>query len=53
MPNKLNLDKTPFMLELFSQNLELYPFVKKYGHAQFGWGGGMEHQTCVRQWKFC
>jgi hypothetical protein len=27
--------------------------VKKYGHAQFGWGGGMEHQTCVRQWKFC
>jgi aminopeptidase N len=23
-----------------------YPFVdEKYGHAQFGWGGGMEHQT--------
>jgi aminopeptidase N len=23
-----------------------YPFRKeKYGHAQFGWGGGMEHQT--------
>lgn len=23
-----------------------YPFIKeKYGHAQFGWGGGMEHQT--------
>jgi aminopeptidase N len=23
-----------------------YPFAKeKYGHAQFGWGGGMEHQT--------
>ncbi len=23
-----------------------YPFFKeKYGHAQFGWGGGMEHQT--------
>ncbi len=23
-----------------------YPFSKeKYGHAQFGWGGGMEHQT--------
>ncbi len=23
-----------------------YPFKKeKYGHAQFGWGGGMEHQT--------
>jgi aminopeptidase N len=24
----------------------LYPFInEKYGHAQFGWGGGMEHQT--------
>lgn len=23
-----------------------YPFMQeKYGHAQFGWGGGMEHQT--------
>ncbi len=23
-----------------------YPFAQeKYGHAQFGWGGGMEHQT--------
>ena len=23
-----------------------YPFAsEKYGHAQFGWGGGMEHQT--------
>lgn len=23
-----------------------YPFIKeKYGHAQFGWAGGMEHQT--------
>jgi aminopeptidase N len=24
----------------------IYPFAdEKYGHAQFGWGGGMEHQT--------
>lgn len=24
----------------------VYPFAnEKYGHAQFGWGGGMEHQT--------
>lgn len=24
-----------------------YPFKnEKYGHVQFGWGGGMEHQTC-------
>ena len=46
--NKLALDKTVFMLDLFSQKFGLYPFIKeKYGHAQFGWGGGMEHQTCT------
>jgi aminopeptidase N len=51
--NKLNLDKTAFMLELFSQKFGLYPFVKeKYGHAQFGWGGGMEHQTCSSMGSF-
>jgi aminopeptidase N len=33
-------------LELFSRLFIPYPFYKeKYGHAQFGWGGGMEHQT--------
>lgn len=33
-------------LELFNQLFGLYPFHReKYGHAQFGWGGGMEHQT--------
>ncbi len=33
-------------LELYNRILEPYPFAKeKYGHAQFGWGGGMEHQT--------
>lgn len=42
------LDKTTFMLDLFSKKYGLYPFIKeKYGHAQFGWGGGMEHQTCT------
>ncbi|MBI3234369.1 MAG: M1 family metallopeptidase [Bacteroidetes bacterium] len=31
---------------LFSQLFGTYPFKEeKYGHAQFGWGGGMEHQT--------
>lgn len=30
----------------FSDMFGKYPFAKeKYGHAQFGWGGGMEHQT--------
>lgn len=34
------------MLEIFSNLFGLYPFItEKYGHAQFGWGGGMEHQT--------
>ena len=45
---KTALDKTTFMLDLFSKKFGLYPFIKeKYGHAQFGWGGGMEHQTCT------
>lgn len=31
---------------LFTQLFEEYPFAtEKYGHTQFGWGGGMEHQT--------
>ncbi|MDI6767951.1 MAG: M1 family aminopeptidase [Bacteroidota bacterium] len=33
-------------LQIFSDLFGLYPFInEKYGHAQFGWGGGMEHQT--------
>ena len=33
-------------LQLYSTLFGPYPFIKeKYGHAQFGWGGGMEHQT--------
>jgi aminopeptidase N len=33
-------------MELFNDLYGLYPFAEeKYGHAQFGWGGGMEHQT--------
>jgi aminopeptidase N len=43
---KPELDKTIKMLEIFSEKFGEYPFLKeKYGHAQFGWGGGMEHQT--------
>lgn len=41
-----NLDLTPNMLRIFSDLFGPYPFLReKYGHAQFGWGGGMEHQT--------
>lgn len=33
-------------MQLFNDLFGLYPFhEEKYGHAQFGWGGGMEHQT--------
>ena len=34
------------VVELFNNLFMDYPFPdEKYGHAQFGWGGGMEHQT--------
>jgi hypothetical protein len=34
-------------IAFFSNLFEKYPFRKeKYGHVQWGWGGGMEHQTC-------
>jgi aminopeptidase N len=38
--------KTIEMIETFSQLFGQYPFIdEKYGHAEFTWGGGMEHQT--------
>jgi aminopeptidase N len=38
--------QTVQVMELFNQLFGEYPFSReKYGHAQFGWGGGMEHQT--------
>lgn len=44
--NQTILDKTPDMLSVFSKVYGEYPFVnEKYGHAMFGFGGGMEHQT--------
>jgi aminopeptidase N len=43
---KFALDKTIDMLRIFTEKYGEYPFIKeKYGHAQFGFGGGMEHQT--------
>jgi aminopeptidase N len=45
---KVDLDKTVSMLQIFSNLFGQYPFItEKYGHAEFGWGGGMEHQTCA------
>ena len=40
------LDQTPAILDLYENLFEVYPFhTEKYGHAQFGGGGGMEHTT--------
>jgi aminopeptidase N len=40
---------TPLVLsamQLYHNTFGDYPFIKeKYGQVQFGWGGGMEHQT--------
>jgi aminopeptidase N len=34
------------IMNLYTTLFEEYPFAdEKYGHAQFGWGGGMEHTT--------
>ena len=34
------------IMNLYSNLFEEYPYAdEKYGHAQFGWGGGMEHTT--------
>jgi aminopeptidase N len=42
-------ERTPVTVEImkiFNNLFGEYPFAdEKYGHAQFGWGGGMEHQT--------
>ena len=43
-----NYAKTKNMLAIFSELYGPYPFLdEKYGHAEFVWGGGMEHQTCT------
>ena len=44
--NLNNLAQTLPIMNFFEQAFERYPFyAEKYGHAQFGWGGGMEHTT--------
>lgn len=41
-----DLQETAPILNLFSTLFGNYPYEnEKYGHAQFGWGGGMEHTT--------
>ena len=41
-------DATAGMIAVFSQRYGQYPFIQeRYGHAEFTWGGSMEHQTCT------
>ncbi len=40
--------KVKTMIATFASLFGQYPFLKeKYGHAEFLWGGGMEHETCT------
>ena len=49
-------ERTPLtadLLELYTNLFGEYPFIKeKYGHAEFSWGGGMEHQTMSSMGSF-
>ncbi|ESU23688.1 M1 family metalloprotease precursor [Flavobacterium enshiense DK69] len=41
-----SLSVTPGIINTYESLFTPYPFRnEKYGHAQFGWGGGMEHTT--------
>jgi aminopeptidase N len=41
-----SLAVTPTIINFFETKFGDYPFrSEKYGHCQFGWGGGMEHTT--------
>ncbi|XWW44026.1 T9SS type A sorting domain-containing protein [Fibrella sp. USSR17] len=45
---RASLTETNNMIKVFSDLFGTYPFIReKYGHAQFRWGGGMEHQTAT------
>lgn len=44
--NEQNLSVTLPIMDFFEDRFEAYPFhEEKYGHAQCGFGGGMEHTT--------
>ncbi len=43
---KSKSSETRDIMNFYCRKFIAYPFAsEKYGHAQFGWGGGMEHQT--------
>lgn len=49
----VDLDQTLEIMNLYESLFEPYPFRnEKYGHAQFSWGGGMEHTTVSFMYNF-
>ena len=50
---RAELGRTPAMLGVFREIFGEYPFIaEKYGHAEFGAGGAMEHQTMTSTTTF-
>ena len=46
--SRVDFGRTCEMVDLCEQWFGIYPFGdEKYGHAEFNWGGAMEHQTCT------
>lgn len=44
--NAINLARTAPIINFFESKIGPYPYnTEKYGHTQWGWGGGMEHAT--------
>ncbi|MGB4848949.1 MAG: M1 family aminopeptidase, partial [Saprospiraceae bacterium] len=44
--NEQALLSTIDIMSFYNEKFIIYPWAdEKYGHAQFGWGGGQEHQT--------
>jgi aminopeptidase N len=44
--NATNLGRTAPIINFFESKIGPYPYNReKYGHTQWGWGGGMEHAT--------
>ncbi len=51
--SQYGLDWTPGSMQNFETHFGPYPFRnEKYGHMQFNWGGGMEHQTMTSMINF-
>lgn len=51
--NRAGWDRSVQMLETFATRFGEYPFLaEKYGIVEFGFGGGMEHQTITGQGGF-